>query len=80
MKTIEISDESYEFLKDFMTKVKLQDNRATTHPYFYVVQGKREIAVPSGTTGKTKYFDANSSSVYTKEELPCLYSLRIYNL
>jgi len=68
-KTIEISDENYEFLKDFMNRIKTQDNRATASPYFYVVQCRKEIAVPLGTTGKTRYFDSNSSSSYTLEEL-----------
>jgi hypothetical protein len=55
MKTIEISDESYEFIKDFMNKVNTQDNRITASPYFYVIKSpKWRVAHDDFYAGETK--------------------------
>jgi hypothetical protein len=48
MKTIEVSDEIYDFLMNLSKEVKTQDNRATRMPYFYQVQEDKEVAVPDG--------------------------------
>lgn len=48
MKTINISDESYNFLMNLSKEIKTQDNRATRMPYFFQVQEDHEIAVPDG--------------------------------
>lgn len=66
---VNISDESWKFLKEFMNRINTQDNRATAKPYYYVVQCKREIAVAEGTNGNSKYYDNQSENSYTLEEL-----------
>lgn len=48
MKTIQVSDEIYDFLMNLSKEIKTQDNRATRAPYFFLVQEDEEIAVPDG--------------------------------
>lgn len=48
MKTIQVSDEIYDFLMNLSKEIKTQDNRATRMPYFYQVQEDREVGVPDG--------------------------------
>jgi hypothetical protein len=43
MKTIQITDETYEFLKDLAGKLKTQDNRATANPRYYAIREKEKI-------------------------------------
>lgn len=56
---IEISDESYEFLKNLISEIDTQDNRATASPYYYVVQERKERVIPFASPGSgdaTLYF------------------------
>lgn len=48
MKTIQVSDEMYEFLTELSVELNLQDHRATAMPYFFQVQHQKQISVPSG--------------------------------
>jgi len=48
MKTIEVTEEIYDFLMNLSQEIKSQDNRATRHPYFFQVQEDEEVAVPDG--------------------------------
>lgn len=48
MKTIEVTDEMYSFLKELSQEIKTQDNRGTASPYFYQVQEDEVIGVPDG--------------------------------
>lgn len=48
MKTIQISNESYDFLMNLSKEIATQDNRATRMPYFFQVQEDEEVAVPDG--------------------------------
>ena len=66
---IELSEKNYVFLKDFMHKVRTQDNRATARPYFYVVRSIQEIAVPSETADEHKYFYHEMAESFTQDEL-----------
>lgn len=43
MKTLQISEESYQFVKNFINEIDNQDNRGTRSPYFYVIQQKKRI-------------------------------------
>jgi hypothetical protein len=43
MKTIQISDETYEFLKELAEKLKTQDNRCTANPRYYAIREKDKI-------------------------------------
>ena len=66
---IDVSEENWNFLKEFMNRVKTQDNRGTASPYYFTVCCKKEVAVPEGSTGNVKYYDSNSCESYTYEEL-----------
>ena len=48
MKTIEVNDEMYEFLMNLSKELNTQDHRCTATPYFFQIQGKREVAAPDG--------------------------------
>lgn len=67
MKTIEISDEMYEFLINLSKELNTQDNRSTRMPYFFQVQTQEQIAVPEGQGTKAWYNDG--SLIETKEEI-----------
>lgn len=57
MKTIEVSDEMYDFLIDVAKKIKTQDNRGTAKPYFFQVQTKEQVAVPEGCGIEAWFYD-----------------------
>lgn len=48
MKTINVTDEMYDFLSNLSKEIKSQDNRGTAKPYFYQVQEEEEVGVPDG--------------------------------
>ena len=56
MKTISLSDESYEFLMNLSRELNEQDHRGTRMPYFFQVQTRHQIAVPDGN-GITAWFN-----------------------
>lgn len=47
-KTIEVSDEMYDFLIELSKEINTQNNRMTRMPYIFQVQEKKEIYVPYG--------------------------------
>jgi hypothetical protein len=67
MKTIIVTDEIYNGLKEIAEAIKTQDNRATAKPYFFQVQTNEEIAVPSGCGTNCWYYDG--SKIVTDEEI-----------
>jgi len=66
---IEISEETAKFIKDLAHEIETQDNCCTDDPYFYVVQGIKEIAAPIGQTGESRWFDSGELESFTEEEL-----------
>jgi hypothetical protein len=48
MKTIEVSDEMYDFLMETSKELNSQDHRGTRMPYFFQVQTEETICVPEG--------------------------------
>lgn len=67
MKTIEITDEMYDFLMELSKEINTQDNRATAKPYFFQIQTKEEISVPEGNGTKAWWFDG--SKLVTQDEI-----------
>ena len=43
MKTINVSDEMYEFLINLSEEINKQDNRSTAMPYFFQIQTSEEV-------------------------------------
>ena len=72
MKTIEVSDEAYEFLKECQNEIKTQDNRATRNPIYTVWQKKREWGIdPDFSEGAEFIWD---DMTFTREDIiPYLY-------
>lgn len=68
MKTIQVSDEIYDFLLNLSNEIKTQDNRATRKPYFYQVQEDKEIAVPDGC-GEEVWVMDGEVCLRTEEEI-----------
>lgn len=67
MKTIEVTDEMYEFLMNLSNELNTQDHRGTRMPYFFQVQTKKQIAVPEGNGTEAWHYD--DSLIETKKEI-----------
>ena len=57
MKTIEVTDEQYDFLMNLSKEMNTQDNRATTRVMFTVFQKKKIYGVDGDYTDKTEYME-----------------------
>jgi len=64
---IEISDESFEFVKRLINEIDSQDNRATADPYYYVIQGIKERVTAPGCGDDIVY--VHDGQGFTKEDL-----------
>ena len=68
-KTITISDETYDFLKQLSKDMKEQDNRYTPSPYFYVIRGEKKLVAPEGFGDEEWYSSEAERSFKTEEEM-----------
>jgi len=50
-----------EIIKNFLTKMVVQDNRATATPYFYVIRTKVQDIAPIDNCDEVKYYWQDSS-------------------
>ena len=66
MKTIEITDEQYDFLMNLSKELKTQDNRITADPIFCVYQ-KKFVYVPEGCGNHIDWFF--DGHIQTKEDI-----------
>ena len=66
MKTIEISDENYEFLMNLKNELNTQDCRITASPYYYTIRQKKKVYVPDGCGNEVIYRD--ETELETKED------------
>ena len=57
MKTIQVTDQMYNFLMNLSRELNTQDHRATAMPYFFQVQTKHRIAVPAGCGTEAWHYD-----------------------
>ena len=65
---IELPDEIVEFMMALAKEIKEQDNRATASPYYYIVQGKREVIAPAGYgDADYVYYNPEWGEAYSKE-------------
>jgi len=48
MKTIDVTDEMYEFLMNLSKELNTQDHRCTAMPYFFQIQTKKEVLSVEG--------------------------------
>jgi len=55
MKTIQVSDEDYEFLKDCVNKLKTQDNRSTRSPIYTIWKTNKVYGVDEDYGGQKAY-------------------------
>ncbi len=55
MKTIEVSDEVYEFLKDCKNELKTQDNRCTRNPIYTIWHKIKEYGISDGYASEHIY-------------------------
>ena len=73
MVSVEISRESYEFLKGLARKLETQNNRATAKPYFLVIRSEHwRVAHDDYHSGETRQvrvdWDGDPTTFRTKEE------------
>lgn len=69
MPTVEISQESLDFVQQLVRTIKAQDNRATAAPYFYVIQERATVIMRDGHGDEKRWFDWDAVESYTREEL-----------
>lgn len=69
MKTLEISDEDYEFLKEAQNLLKTQDNRYTRDPIYSIMQKTKEWGIDSNYSDKYEWIRDGEDNSSTSEEL-----------
>jgi hypothetical protein len=67
MKTINVSDEMYDFLIELSRELNTQNHRATQMPYFFQIQTKEEVPAAVGCGIQAWYCDG--SKIETDEEI-----------
>lgn len=67
MKTIEVTDEIYEFLINLSHEINNQDHRGTAMPYIFQIQTKEEVPAAEGCGTQAWIFDG--SMIETQEEI-----------
>ena len=67
MKTIEVSNEMYEFLMNLSKELNTQANRGTAMPYFFQVQDEVEISVDEGQG--TEGWECEGNVITTEQEI-----------
>lgn len=67
MKTIQLSDESYNFLMNLSKELNTQDNRGTAMPYFFQVKTKHRVLAPQNSGIEAWYCDGDI--IETEEEI-----------
>lgn len=64
MKTIQISDEDYEFLKELQHELNTQTNDGNADPVYWGVMETREVGVPDGCGDERIYLgDGNTENI-----------------
>lgn len=67
MKTIEVSDEMYEFLMNLSKELNTQDHRSTAMPYFFQIQTQEKVPAAEGCGTDAWFYDG--SMIETDDEL-----------
>lgn len=68
MRTIEVTDEIYDFLSNLSKEIKTQDNRGTAKPYFFQVMEEEEVGVPNGN-GEEVWVQDGKICLRTEEDV-----------
>lgn len=67
--TVELSKESYDFLKSLSEEIARQDNRATAKPYFFALRVRREYTAAEGYDyDHTYYIDRHGNEPWSSKE------------
>ena len=67
MKTITVTDETYDFLMTLAQEINTQDNRSTAKPYYFAIQEDEEVYVPDGC-GDEIWVDHDGDGVKLRTE------------
>jgi len=70
---IEISNESYEFVKNLIAEIDSQDNRMTANPYYYVIQEEKTRCVAPGCGDDVVYI--HDGEGFSKEDMMDVFEL-----
>lgn len=68
MKTINVTDEMYNFLMDLSKELNTQDHRCTAMPYFFQIQTKKQVAAYDGC-GTDIWVDEDGNELETEDEI-----------
>lgn len=67
--TVEISKETFEFLKSLGQEIDVQNDRATAKPYFFALRVAREYPSPDGYDyDRTYYIDRHGNEPWSSKE------------
>lgn len=69
MKTITVSDETAEFISNFVNQIETQDNRSTASPYYYVVRCVKLLTAADSRGCAYQYYDSDACESFTEEQL-----------
>jgi len=66
---VELPDEVVVFMKELAKEIKGQDNRATASPYYYIVQGQKQVLAPAGYgDDDIHYYNSEWSEGHSRED------------
>lgn len=68
MKTIQVTEEQYDLLKDLQQELKSQGNKGSVAPLFFVMECHGHLA-PTGCGDEPKWHDETTGRSYNKSEL-----------
>lgn len=69
MKTIEVTDEVYDFLMELSKELNTQSNRGTALPYFFQIQTTEEVAAHDGCGEAVWHSSKCEKTLRTKEDM-----------
>lgn len=68
MKTIQVTDEMYDFLIELSKELNTQDNRCTAMPYYFTVRETKEVPAHEGCGEEVLYSSEYETELRTEEE------------
>lgn len=67
MKTLELSDEMYDFLMELSKELNTQDHRGTAMPYVFQIETKEQVVAAEGCGTEAWFYDG--SQIETAEQI-----------
>lgn len=78
MKTIQVTDEMYDYLMKLSSELNTQNHRGTAMPYFFQIQTKEEVPAAEGCSIEAWYYDG--SKIETEEIMETIFEYKEWNM